>query len=206
MKWRSRPSAVVHGIITEMNTAPTDPSLFEIPVSTQVVHALRTAEFHWHFSQGFKALADELYIPGVLSLLTGIEASLRFTLYQLNSNTYPFEGDLGSVLSNSLLRQARDAGIPVSFLALPDEVNFMSNLERKKPEVGIVKVRNSLAHGNIQSFINRELGDDLAFFTPECLRSIAKDLSNLSIRWVSALAAFRIERGLTKALPPKTST
>lgn len=203
-----RPSAVIHGIITEMNTAPIDPSLFEIPVSTQVVLALRTTEFHWHFSQGFKALADELYIPGVLSLLTGIEASLRFTLYQLNSNTYPFEGDLGSVLSNSLLRQAKDAGIPVSFLALPDEVNFMRDLEGKKPEVGIVKVRNSLAHGNIQSFINRELGDDLAFFTPECLRPIVKDLSNLSIGWVSALAAFRIERGLTstpKALPPKTT-
>lgn len=191
-----------------MNTTSNDFRLFEAPISTQVVLTLKTTEFHWHFSQGFKALADELYIPGVLSLLTGIEASLRFTLYQLNSNAYPYEDDLGSVLSNSLLRQAKEAGIPVSFLALPDEVNFMRDLEGRKPEVRIVKVRNSLAHGNIQSFINRELGDDLAFFTPECLRPFAKELSDLSIGWISALAAFRIERGLTstaKALPPKMS-
>lgn len=181
---------------------PVAPQSFEIPISTQIALSLKATEFHWHFSQGLKALSQELYIPSVLSLLTGIEGSLRFTLYQLKSHLYPFEGDLGSVLSNSLLRQAKEAGIPISVLAFPGEANFIRNLERNTPVVRIVEARNSLAHGNIQSFINRDLGDGLAFFTPECLRPFAEDLSHLSIEWVSALAAFRVERGLA---PPSTS-
>lgn len=195
-------------MITKMKTTTVDPQSFEIPISTQIVLTLRATEFHWHFSQGFKALSQELYIPGVLSLLTGIEGSLRFTLYQLKSNLYPFEDDLGSVLSNSLLRQAKEAGIPISFLALPGEANFIRDLERNTPAVRIVEARNSLAHGNIQSFINRTLSDELAFFTPECLRPFAEELSDLSMGWINALTAFRIERGLTlpsRELPPKTS-
>lgn len=185
-----------------MHTSTGDTSLFEVPESTQIVYTLRAAEFHWHFSQGLKALDDELYVPGVLSLLAGIEASLRFTLYQLNSNAFPFNDDPGAVLSNSLLRQAKEAGLPVSSLALPGEVDFMANLAGRKPEVRIVRARNDLAHGNIQSFVNRDFGDEQVFFTPECLRPLAKELREVSLRWAKDLAAFRAARKASHSSEP----
>ncbi|MHC3434185.1 hypothetical protein [Delftia lacustris] len=174
-----------------MKTDTLDPAFFKPPESTEIVYILKAAEFHWHFSQGLQAIDKNLYVPGVLSLLAGIEASLRFTLYQLNSTEFPFEDDLGAVLSNSLLRQAKEAGLPVSTLAFPREDDFIANLAARKPEVRIVKIRNDLAHGNIQSFVNRELGDELAFFTPECLRPLAHELKELSLCWAKDLAAFR---------------
>ena len=177
-----------------MSTSAIDPSFFEVPESTQIVYTLGAAEFHWHFSQGLRALDSELYVPGVLSLLAGIEASLRFTLYQLNSDAFPFTDDLGTVLSNSLLRQANESGLPVATLAFPGEADFLANLASRRPEVRIVSARNDLAHGNVQSFVNRELGDDQAFFTPECLRPLAKELREISIQWAKDLAAYRAAR------------
>jgi hypothetical protein len=166
-------------------------SPFDMPESMRIVRELRAAEFHWHFSQGFEALSRELYVPGVLSLITGIEGSIRFTLYQRNSNIFPFSEELGAVLSNSLLRVGNEAGLPVATLAFSGEVDFISSLASKRPEVRIVKIRNDLAHGNIQSFVNRDLGDDQAFFTPECLRPLAEDLIQVSRRWMVGLANYR---------------
>ena len=40
------------------------------------------AEIHWFFIQGHRALEYELYIPGVLSLIAGIEATMRTALYR----------------------------------------------------------------------------------------------------------------------------
>ena len=168
-----------------------DPGFFQVPTHIQVVGTLGAAEFHWHFSQGIRALEENLYIPGVLSLLTGIEASLRLTLYRANSDKFPFEGDLGPVLSNSLLRQAREQGLPVDLLAFADEPDFAAMLNARKPEVRIVQVRNDLAHGNIQKYVNRDLGDEVAFFTPECLRPIAHELQALALRWAEGLARSR---------------
>lgn len=161
------------------------------PEWVRIVNLLGAAEFHWHFAQGLKSLDSEHYIPGVLSLLAGIEASIRFTLYKLNAEAFPFEGDLGPVLSNPLLRKAGDAGLPVRLLAFPDEPDFLKELGANKPGVRLVRVRNDLAHGNIQSYINRELGDDNAFFTPECLRPLAHDLQVVAVRWAEGLAKFR---------------
>lgn len=155
------------------------------------MQVLRAAEFHWHFAQGLKSLDAEHYIPGVLSLLAGIEASIRFTLYKIDSETFPFDGDLGPVLSNGLLRMARDAGLPVELLAFSDEPNFVEQLATNKPGVCLVRVRNDLAHGNIQRYVNRELGDDNAFFTPECLRPLALELRVVVLQWVEGLAKYR---------------
>lgn len=125
------------------------------------------------------------------SILAGIEASIRSTLCWLKTSEFPLKGDLGPVLSNSLLRKAHEQGLPVELLAFPEEANFIAMLATSKPQVKIVKIRNDLAHGNIQAFINRELGDDLAFFTPECLRSLAYQLEDLSFEWAIGLARFR---------------
>ena len=151
------------------------------------------AEYFWHFIQGLQALESELYIPGVLSLIAGIETSIRHTLHRIKHDHFPFEDDLGSTLSNGLLRQARDAGIPVQLLAFPDEPNFSSDLDTKTP-VRLVMMRNKLAHGNVQSFIIRELGDDCALFTPECLREIAAVLEKISYTWMEGLDSYRKSR------------
>ena len=179
-----------------MVTSEVDQGSFEVPESTRVAHELRAPEFHWHFSQGLRAVDAELYVPGVLCLLAGIEASIRFTLRRLESRAFPFNADLGTVLSNALLREADKAGIPIQSLAFAGETDFASNLLQRQPEVRIVKVRNDLAHGNVQAFVNRDLGDDLAFFTPECLRPLAVELRAMSLRWAKELALFRSESGL----------
>lgn len=169
----------------------------EPPAHIWVAHRLKAAAFHWHFSQGISAIESELYIPGCLSLLAGIEASIRFTLYQIDNKAFPFEEDLGAVLSNALLRQAAAKGLPVAVLAFPEERTFMEQIQTNRPGVRIVQIRNDLAHGNIQDFVNRELGDDYAFFTPECLRDLASDLQRTCLVWVDQLAIYR--EGMRKA-------
>jgi hypothetical protein len=162
-----------------------------IPPHIQVVQQLRAAEFHWHFSQSLRAIESQLYIPGCIGLLTGIEASLRFTLYQFDNVKFPFDEDLGQTLSNALLRTASLAGLPVGSLAFPGEPDFFEKLESRSPYVELVRVRHNLAHGNIQEYVNRDLGDENAFFTPECLRSLASLLEQLAGKWVTEIAAFR---------------
>jgi len=161
------------------------------------VHQLRAAEFHWHFAQGIRAVEQELYIPGSLALLAGIETSIRLTLYQSKQNTFPFEQDLGTVLSNSLIRQARDNGLPIALLAFPGEADFADRLDTNKPGVRIVELRNDLAHGNVQRFVNRELGDSDAFFTPECLRELSLELLAISVAWSEALAMYRAAKSIS---------
>lgn len=171
-----------------------NPALFEAPPWVRIASLMRAAEFHWHFVEGVKALHSGYYIPSVLSLLAGVEASIRFTLYRLKAKAFPFEEDLGSVLSNSLLRQARDAGMPVHLLAATGENKFIDMLASRKPEVWLVRVRNDLAHGNVQAFVNRELGDEDAFFTPECLREMARELERISFEWAEGLSAFHAKQ------------
>lgn len=168
-----------------------DPSFFEPSPWIQVVGKLKAPEFHWHFAQGIRAIAADLYIPGCLSLLTGIEASLRFTLFQLNNSNFPFDESLGATLSNALILKASKAGIPVQSLAFPSESEFLKNIESRSPYVEVVRVRHNLAHGNIQEYVNRDLGDNNAFFTPECLCSLASQLEAISNLWINQLADFR---------------
>jgi hypothetical protein len=177
-----------------MESHDIDPAFFEVSPSVRMAGIIKAAEFHWHFVQGIKAIEAELYIPGALSLLAGIEASIRFSLYQLKAEKFPFEEDLGAVLSNSLLRQALLAGLPVQLLAFPEESQFLEAIKSRKPEVQIVVVRNDLAHGNVQAFVNRDLGDQNAFFTPECLRALAHQLQKISFSWAEGLAQYRVAR------------
>lgn len=158
----------------------------------QLIQLLSAPEFHWHFYQGIEALNARLYIPGCISLLAGIETSIRCTLFRIENLGAQFYGeDLGTLLSNRLLREAQIAGLPVESLAFPDENNFIVRLQCNKPPVTIVEIRNALAHGNITEYINKVLGLDQHFFTPECLRKDAHLLRHISVRWCRKLAVFR---------------
>jgi len=57
-------------------------------------------------------------------------------------------------------------------------------------------LRNNICHGNIYEFINRELGPENSFFTPECLRELSETLLKISYHWAEELGKFRRVDGL----------
>src|SRR5688572_3705064 len=105
---------------------------------------LKAAELHWFFVQAEQAKARGLYMPCAVGFITGIEASIRFTMHQLDGKT--FDDELGATLSNPLIRRARDRGLPVQALAFPGEHDFDPKLAAKDPYVEIVRIRHNLAH------------------------------------------------------------
>lgn len=155
------------------------------------------AEVHWFFTQAVQALKNDLYLPACTSLINGIEASVRITMHQVENPFQVEKLDPAKTLSNRLLKDARDAGLPVEALAFPEEGDFLEKLESRKPiqvNVEIVRVRHNLCHGNILEYINTDLGEDNAFFTPECCRELAYMLHKVSKEWAKQLGTFR--RGL----------
>jgi hypothetical protein len=152
------------------------------------------AEIHWFFTQAFQALKSELYLPARTSFLNGIEASLRVTMAQVEKPCRVTELDGIKTLSNSLLKSAKESGLPIEALAFPDEHDFLEKLETKRPNilnVEIVRIRHNLCHGNILEYVNVELGEHNAFFTPECCRELAKLLHLVSKEWAMQLGIFR---------------
>lgn len=95
------------------------PSRVREPAHREVVQLLRAAECHWHLAQGIKAIDARLYVPGCLSILAGIEKSIRSTLFQIREPSVRPD-DLGQTMSNSLLRTAQQAGLPIQLLAFPE--------------------------------------------------------------------------------------
>jgi len=83
------------------------------------------AEIHWFFTQAFQALKSELYLPACTSFLNGIEASLRVTMAQVEKPCRVTELDGIKTLSNSLLKSAKESGLPIEALAFPDEHDFL---------------------------------------------------------------------------------
>ncbi|MFT5716342.1 MAG: hypothetical protein ACI9T7_000517 [Oleiphilaceae bacterium] len=155
------------------------------------------AEVHWFFHQALAALKAELYLPACASFLIGIEASLRITQAQIDDPAVVEELDPMKTLSNRLIKAARDNGLPVHLLAFPDEHDFdekLATTRRNLRNIEIVRVRHDLCHGNILEHRNPDLGDDLTFFTPECVRDLAEELYTVSKVWVVALGEFRTQR------------
>jgi hypothetical protein len=168
------------------------------PLRNYFFETLRAAEFHWFFVQGVDALLSGLYVPAVSSMLNGIEASLRVTMDQItNPKGELVEISPYKVLSNTLIKSARDSGMPTDKLAFPNEVNFNSKLESQKPskvDVELVRQRNNICHGNIFEFINRDLGKENSFFTPVSLKQLSFQLLDISGNWAEHLAEFRKSR------------
>jgi hypothetical protein len=107
----------------------------------------------------------------------------------MKSAGYPNEGELGATLSNRLLRDAHQVGMPIETLALGGE-DILVRIMQNRPHVGIVSVRHDLCHGNVQKYINKELG----IFTPECLREVAAEIEQIAQKWAGDLGAYRAER------------
>lgn len=152
------------------------------------------AEVHWFFSQGLEALQQGLVLPACSSFIIGIESSLRVTMAQIDKPARIEELDPVRLLSNRLLVAARAAGLPVESLAFPEESDFIQKLESVKPNqrnVEIVRIRHNLCHGNILEYINKDLGEDNQFFTPECCLKLAIQLLIVSKSWVEQLGKFR---------------
>jgi hypothetical protein len=163
--------------------------------------SLCAAEQHWFFVQGHDAYVHELYLPALSSLLNGIEASLRVTLHLLNKQ--PEQHDIRDlspyrVLSNKLILQAQDEGMPVRYLAFNDEDDFLASLTSEKPnkiDVGIVRIRNNICHGNVMDFVNVDLGPDNSYFSPELLKTVTEEVLAISADWCEALGQFRKANG-----------
>jgi len=170
------------------------------PLRNFFFERLCAAEFHWFFIQGVDALFNGLYIPSVSSFLNGIEASLRITIDQVvKIEPELLELSPYKVLSNKLIFDAQLLGMPVSYLAFPDENDFDTKLHSAKPnriEVEIVRQRNNICHGNILEFINRDLGRENSFFTPVSLRNLAFDLLDISGNWAENLGKYRRTKNL----------
>lgn len=147
------------------------------------------AESHWLFIQAYDALKHELYLPACTGFLTGIEGSLRNTMAQVKIPARIDNVDDISLLSNSLLRQARANGMSIDALAFPGEHDFEANLPTRQ-NVELVRVRHTLCHGNILEYVRAQ--DDLPpFFTPECCRDLANKLHMISRSWVANLGEYR---------------
>jgi hypothetical protein len=86
--------------------------------------------------------------------------------------------------------------MPVLALAFPGESDLLEKLKAKTPLVKIVRVRHDLCHGNVLSYVNKELGEGNYFFTPECVRPLAQTLLDICVRWTEALGVFRKAKGL----------
>jgi hypothetical protein len=102
------------------------------------------------------------------------------------------------VLSNRLILQADEAGMPVQYLAFNDEDNFFEKLKSDKPnrvDVEIVRLRNNICHGNVMEFVNVELGPENSFFSPESLKTVTEKVLAISADWCEALGVFRRKHG-----------
>ncbi|AKD58409.1 hypothetical protein SD10_08520 [Spirosoma radiotolerans] len=170
------------------------------PLRNFFFERLCAAEFHWFFVQGIDALMNGLYVPAVSSLLNGIEASLRITVDQVNNPTGELiELSPYKVLSNNLIKGARDIGMPTNCLAFPEEEEFDQKLESQKPnriDVELVRQRNNICHGNILEFVNRDLGKENSFFTPVSLRQLSFQLLDISGSWAEQIGEYRKNRNL----------
>jgi len=186
--------------IFEQNAAMHIVSHFDIngewsPMRNFFFERLCAAEFHWFFVQGVDCMFNEFYIPAVSSFLNGIEASLRITISQIQNPQNEFvELTPYKVLSNNLISDAKDLGMPVDALAFPNENDFFLKLQTQKPNISSVEVvrhRNNICHGNILEFVNTESGKENSFFTPVSLRILCFELLNVSGLWAEKLGDFR---------------
>lgn len=162
---------------------------------------LCAAEFHWFFVQGVDAIATGYFVPGVSSMLNGFEASLRVTIEQVSAAPVTTIEELSPyrVLSNKLIQNAADLGMPVDALAFPEETDFRAKLASEKPnriDVELVRHRNNICHGNVFEFINRDLGPENSFFTPESLKPLALTLYDVAYLWADALGQYRRSKNL----------
>lgn len=163
------------------------------------VERLQGAEQHWFFIQGLQCLEHGLHLPAASCILNGLEATLRIYVQRFSDPRpdWSLEPSPYRVLSNPLIVQARALGLSVECLAFPGEDDFDDKLNSAKPnrrDVEVVSLRNQLCHGNLWSFINKDLGEKNAIFVPNVLERVVEQLIVISENWAVELQKFRNER------------
>ena len=146
------------------------------------IDKIGTSEIHSLFTEAVRSTNRGLYLGASLCYVAGIEASIRGALARVNGLS--FDDDYGTTLSNSLLKEANKCGLPVEALSMNTDENFKEAIMKKKPYVKIVKIRNILAHGNLTSFVER----DLKYFTVGSLTGLNSELEYVSKRWILRLS------------------
>lgn len=145
------------------------------------------AEFHWHFEQGLNAYLNELYLPALLSLICGIEASLRSTLH-LISNSVEDRLYIPENMNKQMIINAQQKGLPISALAFRNEDDFHEKLNNNL-KLNLLKLRNDLMHGNIGEF-TESVNEDRIFYPIHLLGPLIEVIL-MSKRWLKDLNEFK---------------
>jgi len=161
---------------------------------------LQAAEFQWFFVEGLISLEEELHLPGLLSLINGIEASLRWTHRQITrEENAGYEPERRSLLNNRLLRDCHDLGMPVERLAFNGETNFLEKIRTNDQPAEIVRTRNNVCHGNVFEYIQEIDGG--AFFVPGNLTPVSEQVLWTSFHWAEGLGEYRRAKGFPHHCP-----
>ncbi|HEN9559782.1 hypothetical protein [Acinetobacter baumannii] len=145
------------------------------------------AEFHWYFIQGIEAYTNGHYLPALLSLICGIEASLRSTLH-LISDSPEDRLYVAENMNKQMIIKAKQKGLPISVLAFSDEHDFHEKITNGE-KINLIKLRNDLMHGNIREFT--EYFEDQRIFYPEHLLDPLVEIILISKKWIKELSEFR---------------
>ncbi|HCI3538433.1 TPA: hypothetical protein NOZ40_002833, partial [Acinetobacter baumannii] len=144
------------------------------------------AEFHWYFIQGIEAYINGHYLPALLSLICGIEASLRSTLH-LISDSPEDRLYVAENMNKQMIIKAKQKGLPISVLAFSDEHDFHEKITNDE-KINLIKLRNDLMHGNIREFT--EYFEDQRIFYPEHLLDPLVEIILISKKWIKELSEF----------------
>jgi hypothetical protein len=164
------------------------------------LEALQAAEFQWFFVEGLIALEEDLHLPGLLSLMNGIEASIRWTHRQITRQDGDGpEPEKRSILSNYLLRQCHAKGMPVETLAFQGETDFLKTINDNKINADIVRTRHNICHGNIYEYVQEVGGEPV--FVPGNLTVLSEQVLWVSFKWAHALGEYRRTIGMHHHVP-----
>ncbi|MBX8799739.1 hypothetical protein HBA92_03130 [Ochrobactrum sp. MR28] len=159
------------------------------------LEALQAAEFHWFFVEGLIALEEELHLPGLLSIINGIEASMRWThRHMTREANESHEPEKRSLMNNRLLNECAELGMPVEVLAFNGEADFLDKIKGKTLNAELVRVRNNICHGNIFEYVaDREHS---SIMLPGNLTVVSEQILWISYQWAYALGEFRRKIGI----------
>ncbi|MEX0573146.1 hypothetical protein ABYH20_018155, partial [Acinetobacter baumannii] len=123
----------------------------------------------------------------LLSLICGIEASLRSTLH-LISDSPEDRLYVAENMNKQMIIKAKQKGLPISVLAFSDEHDFHEKITNGE-KINLIKLRNDLMHGNIREFT--EYFEDQRIFYPEHLLDPLVEIILISKKWIKELSEFR---------------
>ncbi len=145
------------------------------------------AEFHWYFLEGVDAYLNGHYLPALLSLICGIESSLRSTLH-LMSDSEEDRLYINKNMNKQMIIDAKNKSLPISALAFSNEHDFNDKI-RNGDKIDLIKLRNDLMHGNIREFT--EYFEDQRIFYPEHLLDPLVEIILISKKWIKELSEFK---------------